>query len=103
MVERRVRDSIEDVCNIAHTEEPQLWGGPSPIHGPVDNSLEGLVSLLEHVLVLVVKLTTPPIDPKKPKVIHDLVTVLVLGVVPKKAKGGSPLIYKVLQTVNKLV
>ena len=54
-------------------------------------------------MVLVVRLTTTPTDPEKTKIIHDLVAVLVLGVVPKKAKRGSPLIYKVLQAVNKLV
>ena len=81
MVERRARDSIEDLRNIAHTEKPQLWGGPGPVYGPVDNSLESLISSLKHILVLVVWFTTPPTYPEESKIIRDLMAVLILGVV----------------------
>ena len=82
MVEGRVRDSIEDICNITHTQEPQFWRGPGSVHGPINNPLEGLVSLFKHILVLVVRFVTPS-NPEEPEIIHDLMAMLILGVVPQ--------------------
>ena len=59
MVERRIGNSIEDVSDVAHAEEPEFRWRTGAIHKAVNGPFESLVPTFEHVLVLMVGLTTP--------------------------------------------
>ena len=62
--ERWVRDSVEDMCNIANTEIPEMWWRSCPIHSAVDNALEGLISSFKGILMLIIRFTGPNLNPK---------------------------------------
>ena len=53
--------------------------------------------------MLVVWFITPPSNPKEPEIFHDLMAMLILGMVAKESKWGFPFINKVLEAINELV
>ena len=75
---------LRTIVNIAHIEEPKLRWCLSSVHSSTDNAFKCLVTTFKHVLVFVVRFTTPEANQEQSEEFQDLVASLVLGMVTKE-------------------
>ena len=77
-----------------------MRGTTSSTHSSVYNPLEGLVSPLKWVLVLIIWFASPNLDPEHSQIVKDLVAIMAGSTITNDSFRGSPGCNESLQRVR---